>query len=98
MNNAQRYLEKIREELRARGMRDSDHQVAKSLDVSRASIHRWKNGTGGVGIIDSYKIALFLNLNTLEVVGELYQDEFKSDEEKAFGQELLKTIHDKDVA
>ena len=84
MTYAQKYLELIRNHLNARGERDSDNHIAKTLGVTRQCIYNWKTGKNGVGIIDGYRIALFLDLDPLEVVSDLHKDEFKSPELRQF--------------
>jgi hypothetical protein len=84
MTYAQKYLDMVRSALRARGERDSDNHVAKTLDISRTAVYNWKNEITGIGIIDGYRIALFLDLDPLDVVSDLHKDEFKSPELRQF--------------
>lgn len=98
MNNTQKYISLCREELKARGERDSDNNLAKWLNVSRGAIGHWKNGRNGIDILTGYRIAKFLKKDPLLVVKELHDDGFKEDELKDFFTEALESRSNNDAA
>ena len=98
MNNAQRYIELCKEELRRRNERDSDNNLAKWLGVKRGTIYNWKTGRNGIGIIDGYRIAKFLKTDSLTVVKELHDDDFKEPELRDFFTDALESKNSNDAA
>ncbi|MFY0678415.1 MAG: hypothetical protein JXR18_14150 [Neptuniibacter sp.] len=98
MNNTQKYLELCREELRRRGERDSDNNLAKWLNISRGAIQHWKNGRNGMDILTGYRVAKFLKLDSLTVVKELHDDGFKEPELIEFFTEALESKGNSDAA
>ncbi|WP_067986286.1 hypothetical protein [Neptuniibacter pectenicola] len=98
MNNTQRYVELCREELKRRGERDSDNNLANWLNVSRSAIGHWKTGRNGIGIIEGYRIAKFLKIDSLKVVKELHEDGFKEPELAEFFTEALASRNSNDAA
>lgn len=95
MNNAQRYLQMVKDELIARGERPTNYRVAKTLLISDTTVSNWENGRNGIGIIDGYRIAKFLNLDALTVVKELHDDPFKEEEMRSFFIEALEGRNNK---
>lgn len=98
MNNAQRYVELCKEELRRRGERDSDNHLSEILNVSRVAVGLWKNGKNGIDILTGYRIAKFLKMDSLKVVKELHDDGFKEPELREFFTEALESKSNSDAA
>lgn len=98
MNNTQRYLEKVRAFLKARDDRDSDYYIAQQLGVARGAIYNWKTGRSGIDIRDGYRIAILLGEDTLKVVSELHQDDFKTAETREVFKQALDLIKDSESA
>lgn len=98
MNNTQKYLELCKKELRRRGERDSDNNLAKWLNVSRGAVHHWKTGRNGIDILTGYRIAKFLQIDSLVVVKELHDDGFKEPELREFFTEALASRDSNDAA
>lgn len=84
MNNAQKYVELVRDKLEASNDRTSDYRISQVLGVSQTAVYSWKKGRNGIGIIDGYRIAQFLELDALTVVSELHLDPFKEPEVQDF--------------
>lgn len=98
MNNAQRYVELCKKELRRRGERDSDNHLSEILNVSRVAVGLWKNGKNGIDILTGYRIAKFLKMDSLTVVKELHDDGFKEPELREFFTEALESKGSSDAA
>ncbi len=98
MNNAQKYIEKVRTFLKARDDRDSDYYIAQKLGVTRGAIYNWKTGRSGIDIREGYKVAILLGEDTLKVVSELQQDEFKNPETREVFKQALDLIKDSESA
>lgn len=84
MNYAQKYVELVRNKLEASNDRTSDYRISQVLGVSQTTVYNWKQGRNGIGIIDGYRIAQFLEEDALTVVSELHLDPFKEPEIQDF--------------
>lgn len=98
MNNAQKYLELVRNELKARGESDSDYNVSKWLNVSRVAVGHWKTGRNGIDFLTGHRIAKLLRKDSSEVIIKLLDDGFQEPELREFFVETFTKKGSNDAA